>query len=327
MLNRSQRGREVADLLSQKLLQRNTALNRLVTFFLPSAYRTEQNELQNIDIGYLPYKARQRYELLAEDWCRVLKLTSSEEVVLDALVRITGLHLSLYLLEEGSERSDAYEMPRIVLNVGGHSNNHMHELSRVSYDANRNHPLRALRQYLTGVKETSEWAAAQSSLNGAELAKEILGRRFAWDMKEIGPRITSAEKMFEQFLTQAENRHSQHFSKVLPVWWKAIGLSAARTRAGTWYTPSDHLLKTLVLSTVPRRLEFSEFLQALYRRYRLVIGPTEAEESYGKLPRDHQSFSENAQRLEVRLRSLGLLQRLSDDCAYVKNPFAEASHA
>jgi hypothetical protein len=36
---------------------------------------------------------------------------------------------------------------------------------------------------------------------------------------------------------------------------------------------------------------------------------------------DLEDFSDNARRLEERLESLGLLNRLSDSCAYVENPF------
>lgn len=37
---------------------------------------------------------------------------------------------------------------------------------------------------------------------------------------------------------------------------------------------------------------------------------------------DQEAFASNAERLEQRLSSLGLLKRLSDACAYVQNPFA-----
>jgi len=40
---------------------------------------------------------------------------------------------------------------------------------------------------------------------------------------------------------------------------------------------------------------------------------------------DQSAFRTNARRLEQRLTSLGMLNRLSDACAYVKNPFGRSA--
>ena len=53
----------------------------------------------------------------------------------------------------------------------------------------------------------------------------------------------------------------------------------------------------------------------------MIVGVPEAERAFGSLPTDEKAFTQNTQRLEQRLRTLGLLRRLSDDCAYVENPF------
>ena len=99
-------------------------------------------------------------------------------------------------------------------------------------------------------------------------------------------------------------------------------MAVSRRGAGTWYSPDDSLLKALVMCTVDEgREEYHRFLSKLYDRFRLVIGATEAERAFGVLPTDQNAFMQNTQRLEQRLRTLGLLRRLSDDCAYVENPF------
>jgi hypothetical protein len=102
-------------------------------------------------------------------------------------------------------------------------------------------------------------------------------------------------------------------------------LSVSRRGTGTWYAPDDALLKALVMTTVDGREEYHRFLNRIYERYRLVIGVKEAEDAYGNLPTDEKAFTQNTQRLEQRLRTLGLLRRLSDDCAYVVNPFRKRS--
>ena len=120
----------------------------------------------------------------------------------------------------------------------------------------------------------------------------------------------------------AEKRHQQHVAKVHMEWAKQIGLAVSRRAMGTWYSPDDALLKALVMCVVDDgREEYHRFLAKLYERFRLVIGANEAEKAFGTLPIDQNAFMQNSQRLEQRLRSLGLLRRLSDDCAYVENPF------
>ena len=77
-----------------------------------------------------------------------------------------------------------------------------------------------------------------------------------------------------------------------------------------------------MVARVGRRVEFGRFLEDLYVHYRLVFGPVEAQEAVPADAFDASTFERNRERLELRLRSMGLLKRLSDGCAYVTNPFA-----
>ncbi len=69
-------------------------------------------------------------------------------------------------------------------------------------------------------------------------------------------------------------------------------------------------------------MDYSEFLDLLYRRYGLVIGEREAVQVLSDDEFDRKSFQLNSARLERRLRTLGMLRRLSDACAYVENPLS-----
>lgn len=155
----------------------------------------------------------------------------------------------------------------------------------------------------------------------ADAVREYLTERFQWD-PEDGPASGDPETIFNALRSYAEKRHSQHVSKVHLEWMRQIGLAVSRRGVGTWYAPNDSLIKALVMCTVDgEREEYHRFLAKLYDRFRIVIAAPEAEKAYGQLPTDQYAFSQNAQRLEQRLRTLGLLRRLSDDCAYVENPF------
>ena len=71
-------------------------------------------------------------------------------------------------------------------------------------------------------------------------------------------------------------------------------------------------------------MEYKEFLSRLFSRYGLVFGEREAEQVLDSEEFDKKAFQANAERLEQRLGSLGMLRRLSDACAYVQNPYVRA---
>jgi hypothetical protein len=72
-------------------------------------------------------------------------------------------------------------------------------------------------------------------------------------------------------------------------------------------------------------MEFGEFLHALFNRYNIVVGSEEVRVAFrvstGSLPAPLADLKDNERRLEERLRVLGFLDRKSDDCAFVINPF------
>ena len=62
-------------------------------------------------------------------------------------------------------------------------------------------------------------------------------------------------------------------------------------------------------------MEFETFLERLWRRYGFVIGSEAGRQEFANANYEH--FKANQRLLEDRLRILGLLKRLSDDCAFV----------
>jgi hypothetical protein len=79
------------------------------------------------------------------------------------------------------------------------------------------------------------------------------------------------------------------------------------------------MLEAVVLANVAEPLEYETFLEKLHERYGFVIGTKIASANYTGI--NDQQVKANQRHLEERLRTLGLLKRLSDDCAFVVNPF------
>ena len=148
--------------------------------------------------------------------------------------------------------------------------------------------------------------------------------KFAWFVKEeedLGG-AGSPDSLLDKLREKAVGRHKQHLAKFHGSWSREIGLSSSRSSRRTRYAPTDSLLRTLVLTCVPTRMEFQEFLAKLHYKYGFVIGDKQAEDIINSGNADRDDFVANAERLERRLASIGLLKRLSDACAYVQNPFS-----
>jgi hypothetical protein len=123
----------------------------------------------------------------------------------------------------------------------------------------------------------------------------------------------------ERVTNKLRDKHDDNWSIIHAAYGRQCGLVSKRGTRNYRYAPTDSLLKTLVLANVSTRMEISQFLQLLFQRYRLVFGPVEASEILASMDYDEPAFQKNRLRLEDRLRSMGLLNRLSDGCAYVEN--------
>jgi hypothetical protein len=138
----------------------------------------------------------------------------------------------------------------------------------------------------------------------------------------VNSRPEPAEQL--QAMLQVAKERSHGIGSTFTSHSKKVGLLTARRRAGTWYSPSDGLLEAMVLANVESAMELGQFLALIRKRYLVVIGPEEARTASGELPVPLEALRENERRLEERLRVLGFINRKSDDCAFVVNPFAAA---
>ncbi|WP_020158718.1 hypothetical protein [Methylobacter marinus] len=324
MLNRSGKGEEIAEKISKKLLRQDETWNRIVLALLPDGYRVDSNTVSST-IGYLPFAERSEYRELADTWIRLLKLDLSGEALLDPLMRLSALHMLLYMLRRASEEVGNASDPKFVLEIASPRRTTLFELSKENFGANRMLSTRAVRAYVDAARKDERWRAALQARAPADAIREYLTQRYEWQPDDGLP-SGDPETIFETFRGYAEKRHQQHVAKVHMEWARQVGLAVSHRGAGTWYSPDDALLKALVICTVnERREEYHRFLAKLYDRFQLVIGASEAERAFGTLPTDQNAFMQNTQRLEQRLKALGLLRRLSDDCAYVENPFRSDS--
>jgi hypothetical protein len=320
MLSRSGNGPALAEKIAARLLRNDDRWDRVARALLPENYQVDPDSVSVGSIGYLPYAERPEYQALAADWHRLLDLKLPGATLLDPLMRISALHMLLYMVRRSHEEVGDGGDPKCVLEIAAPRKTSIRELSIDNLSGNRRLSQRAIRSYIDQAKSDEGWEKALAARAPADAAREYLVKRFSWK-PEDGLPGGDPETIFQALQNYAEKRHSEHVAKVHTEWSRHIGLSVSRRGAGTWYAPDDALLKALVMTTVEGREEYHRFLAKLYDRYRIIVGVQEAERAFGSLPTDEKAFTQNVQRLEQRLRTLGLLRRLSDDCAYVENPF------
>ena len=129
------------------------------------------------------------------------------------------------------------------------------------------------------------------------------------------------KRQLEALIVQAMSRDKNNAHRYLLPLVKDIGLATSRQRIGAWFGMDDAMVFALVMANVSRTVDLRDFVARLYDRYGLVIGPEEARRAFDRLPVGVQSFEANLAALETRMTRLDLTRRLSDDCAFVTNPY------
>ena len=323
MMNRSEHHEILRTEIETTLFKRDTNWDRIVKEFSVD----DGLASPNLDIGYLPFASLPRYDVIAEDWIRILRLNLSRHAKLDPLMRISALHLLIYILERSHSVIGKGSKANFIVEIATPTRTSIFELSKVNFNDNQTLTLRALECCIDQLRKSTEWNEINSKANPRSAAIEILKDKFKWTIRHDDSKIKGAntpDEVLNKFVEIVLKRHKQHLAKVHRTWSSNIGLITAKRGIGTWYSPNDSLLKALVMSVVvEKRMNFDEFLSDLFGRYGFVIGINEAEKSFEEsgLPTDSNYFRQNANRLEERLKTLGVLERLSDDCAYVINPF------
>lgn len=270
--------------------------------------------------AFLPCSSHPVFDKIAEDWISILSCPVPTYDKIPHLVTMTGLNLLLYLLYRAQEVLGV-DRVRLICEIVSPRKTVIRDLSGDSYQHNNLLPQQAIRHFINQITHTPAWVTAMAAPDPRLSVADLLHKTFDWAEDNEEDHITSPHRLVLQLEERAIVRHRQHVGKIHAAWSRAIGLSSRRSSRRTRYAPNDRLLKTLVVCCVKKRMEFREFLAYLHMRYGLVIGDAQAHDIIAKGDADQEDFSNNAQRLEDRLASLGLLKRLSDSCAYVENPF------
>jgi len=319
MLARSPRAPELVEVFRTMIDGRNP-WNTLLRLMQPDG----AGDTQQRGRSFLPYARHSAFDRLAEDWLAIQRLSLPGFDAYPHLVTLSSFGVLLYELEVASEWAGR-PRPSFVCEVVGPRKTLVRELSAQNYQENHLLPEAALRTAIKTVEESEEWRRARQESAAFVKCKEILIERFRWPTDEEDyDNCNDPDSLLSEFRKKAVARHRQHVANIHRNYGRDVGLVSKRGTNRLRYAPNDNLLKALILANVEWRMEFNEFLERICDRYGLIFGDRAGARLLGGGEFDQKYFRSNAQRLEQRLTSLGMLHRLSDACAYVKNPFGRS---
>ena len=322
MLNRAPNAEAIGDLVARRFLDPSDGMNRIVRRLSDPAEDREDgsdHRTVNAEIGYLPLPRHAAYDRMGEDWEALLSCSAlPKEHLFDPLMRITGLNLLRYFAERAAQTRDVPVEP-FLLDVTDGARKQLRTRCREALSRHREAADDTVREWMaTQLDESADWCAAAQGGN-AEGAAKALETLFRYTEKY--DRYPPPEAQRKAAIEDAVKRSHNNISAYTLRMGRDIGMITARQSAGTWFAADDAMLRALVFSTVCGSEELSEFVARLHERYGIVIGPVEARQQYETLPLDGAHLEANLATLEARLGALGLTRRLSDDCAFVINPF------
>ncbi len=327
MLGRSrvQLRKEVEVLLKERLLTQDTPWNQLARLIrgAGSTVGSANEPLAEMTTGYLPIPVLPVYDRLTEDWSALLSLRGKPiEELLDPLMRLSALHQVIYIVDRAQTTKTGDEpgqFPPFVFDLARSARkNPVQRIALRQYGSHRALPTQAIDRFIDTFADSDHWKANGTSLE-REDAINILEEMFLW--KSAGEE-ESPNDTLKSFRASSLKGSKHSVWAAFSSQAKGAGMAVARRGAGTWYAPNDAVLEALVLANVTRPIEMELFLVRLYDRYRIVVGQQQGQRAFGSDPAmSLEHLKINEQRLEHRLRILGFVDRKSDACAFVVNPY------
>lgn len=278
----------------------------------------------NRDSSYLPYRCHFAYDRLAEDWLSIHRLKLPGYDAYQHYVTLATFHILLYHLETAAAWI-GWPHVRFICEVLAPRMEAVRRLSIESFQQNEGATLRALSaawERLTATPEFVKMEAEAKNLPEEDRVAELrdfLHTKLTLPHDEHNNRSTTIE-LQSSVLESIESKAEDNLTQLHRAYGRACGLVSRRGARLYRYAPTDLFLKTIVMATVEKRMELREFLQTVFTRYHLVFGPNEASAAQGSADFEGTVFDKNARRLEERLKSMGMLNRLSDGVAFVENP-------
>jgi hypothetical protein len=275
--------------------------------------------------AYLPYKSHPAFDRLATDIDALLSLELPDQDAFEHLEPILALNLYLYGVETANHWIGKETIPPVTCEIPAPSMDIVRKASVATFTDNEGLGVLAVRRFADKAIESDPEVSLQihsQELND-EAKAELLTNHISktCDIHRDHIKAPDHQSVKRNFVALVEKGYRDGTAGALQGLASVAGLAS---RVGTnriRYAPTDRLLQALVLANVKHQIEESEFLRILHARYHIIIGPDEAQKDMPSGLCEPIDFKNNKERLARRLIGLGLAQRMSDACTYIRNPF------
>jgi hypothetical protein len=311
MLNRSRRRSELEAAVRKRLIGENSRWNKLAIALQSGS---GEPKVRMDTFGYLPIAEHPAYNRVAEDWLSLLSFEGlPDDSIPEALMRLSGLGVLQYIVDRAADVIGEKRPPFPIDMLTAETAN-VQKHAKDAFAQHRELSRKAIRRLVHALVDSDEWKAALKQTNPEKALQKL-----CIDVFRYRPVKRTPDDIAEELTSVAIDNHDMHLGRVVGFYAEQIGFAVARRGNGRWYGASDGFLEALVLANVAAPRELEGFLEKLWRRYGFVIGTEAARQEYPEANYEH--FRANQRIFEDRLRILGLSKRLSDDCAFVINPF------
>jgi hypothetical protein len=303
-----------------KLLEKDTARNQLVLSLCPDGPLAQG---QSKGWSYLPYKTHPAYDRLAEDLNNLLKLNLPNQDVLEHMRYTLGLNLYIYAVETTNHWLGKSELPPLPCEILGPKMDIVRKAAGVFREENERRGMDAIRKYIeTTCRQTLQELAGQDTPEEtkAEALADFVEEAFKIKKSEL--EITTTAAVIEKTTSIAKEIYVRDTLDGISALGTGAGLVDRRGTNRLRYAPTDKLLRAMVLATVKHPIKEDDLLSRWRERYGIIIGPEESE-SLPEMFQDKSDFEKNQRRFASRLTGLGLSNRMSDSCTYVRNPYCK----
>jgi hypothetical protein len=329
MLARSSSSDAIRKMLAA-FLSRESQGRRLVKLLQIDEPADERNSPKT----YLPYAKHSRFDKLGDDFVNILVLKAPDNDKLQWLAPLAALHLALYHAEIAGEQMLGKMLPLPILcEIIASRKTVVREESIESFLNNSDLARQAVDKFLEQAFQTEEWNEIASRedipiADRIEKARMYIKRKLNPPAGELGDEqdTRQPDQLRKDIVQYFRDRHRRDLSTVHSEYGKEAGLVSKRATNRYRYAPTDLLLQSLIFANVTEEMALEEFLDRLFDRYGIVIGPRQQISleniGYNDIAKtvSGQAFRHNQKRLQERLKSMGMLRRLSDSQAYVVNP-------
>lgn len=335
--------------LRELLVERNKTLGDLAQM-IDEAWKglAGKNHQINPEPGWLPDATCPLYRQFAEDIDHLLDNRLDALESLELLAHLIGLHIIIYIYHRAHPKNDdrihssgtCLEAcrPEVLIDVPGDDDN------RIIRQVSASQLLRHEQWQRERIRAWFRSFAAEQAQHAA--AHEVVDLLIKHAERFVGKTRASARKIFDKRIDQFRRQEStlnkdkiielysqlmcevtednflDHFLPIHRRLGRAIGLIAPQRGPQPRFVLGDTLLKTLTMTIVKpneQAISFGEFLDRLYQRYGIIIGPGEARQS-ALLERagvNEGLFARNRERLLERMKFAGLATLYSDATAMV----------